>query len=35
MLQGATFTQIGPQAGVLLAWLLVCFPVALKLFRWR
>src|SRR5882672_431363 len=35
MLQGATLTQIAPQAGVLAAWLLVCFPVALKLFRWR
>jgi ABC-2 type transport system permease protein len=35
MLQGATLTQIAPQIGVLTAWLLVCFPVALKLFRWR
>ena len=25
----------GPQMGVLAAWLVVCFPVALKLFRWR
>jgi ABC-2 type transport system permease protein len=35
MLQGATPLEIGPQLGVLAAWLLVCFPVALKLFRWR
>jgi ABC-type multidrug transport system permease subunit len=35
MLQGATMAQIVPQAAVLAAWLLVCFPVALKLFRWR
>jgi ABC-2 type transport system permease protein len=35
MLQGATMAQIAPQAGVLAAWLLVCFPLALKLFRWR
>jgi len=35
MLQGATVTQIAPQLGVLAAWLLVCFPLALKLFRWR
>ena len=35
MLQGATLTQIAPQIAVLAAWLLVCFPVALKLFRWR
>ena len=35
MLQGATLTQIAPQLGVLALWLLVCFPLALKLFRWR
>jgi ABC-type multidrug transport system permease subunit len=35
MLQGATVVQIAPQIGVLAAWLLVCFPIALKLFRWR
>ena len=35
MLQGATVTEIAPQIGVLGAWLLVCFPIALKLFRWR
>ena len=35
MLQGATLGQIAPKAGVLAAWLLVCFPIALKLFRWR
>ena len=35
MLQGATASQIAPQIGVLAAWLLVCFPLALKLFRWR
>ena len=35
MLQGATMAQLAPQAGVLSAWLVVCFFVALKLFRWR
>jgi ABC-2 type transport system permease protein len=35
MLQGATLPQIASEIGVLAAWLLVCFPVALKLFRWR
>jgi ABC-type multidrug transport system permease subunit len=35
ILQGATVAQIAPQVGVLAAWLVVCFPVALKLFRWR
>jgi ABC-type multidrug transport system permease subunit len=35
MLQGAGLAQLGPQMGVLSAWLVVCFVVALKLFRWR
>lgn len=35
MLQGYGLPQLGPQLGVLLAWLIVCFTVALKIFRWR
>jgi len=35
MLQGAGFAQMAPQAAVLGAWLVVCFGLALKLFRWR
>jgi ABC-type multidrug transport system permease subunit len=35
MLQGATLVQIAPQMGVLAAWLFLCFPIALKIFRWR
>jgi len=35
MLQGAGFVQMGPQAGVLAGWLVVCFGLALRLFRWR
>jgi ABC-type multidrug transport system permease subunit len=35
MLQGAGLAQVAPQLGVLLAWLLVSFTLALKLFRWR
>ncbi|SPE40853.1 ABC multidrug efflux pump, inner membrane subunit [Candidatus Sulfopaludibacter sp. SbA3] len=35
MLQGAGLAQLAPQMGVLATWLLVCFVVALKLFRWR
>ncbi len=35
MLQGAGLAQVGPQLGVLAVWLVVCFAVALKLFRWR
>jgi ABC-2 type transport system permease protein len=35
MLQGANLIQLAPQVGVLGAWLIFCFVVALKLFRWR
>jgi len=35
MLQGANLAQLAPEMGVLGAWLVVCFAVALKLFRWR
>jgi ABC-2 type transport system permease protein len=35
MLQGAGLAQMAPQAAVLMTWLLVCFGLALRLFRWR
>ncbi len=35
ILQGANLAQVAPQLGVLGAWLVVCFALALKLFRWR
>ena len=35
MLQGAGLVQMAPQLGVLVVWLVVCFTLALKLFRWR
>jgi hypothetical protein len=35
MLQGAGLAQLAPQIGVLTGWLVVCFAIALKLFRWR
>jgi ABC-2 type transport system permease protein len=35
MLQGVNLAQVAPQLGVLAAWLIVCFTLALKLFRWR
>jgi ABC-2 type transport system permease protein len=35
MLQGAGLAQMIPQAGILSVWLLVCFGLALRLFRWR
>ena len=35
MLQGAGFSQLAPQLSILGAWLLVCFTLAMRLFRWR
>src|ERR1700683_850925 len=35
MLQGASLAQVTPQIGVMAGWLIVCFGLALKLFRWR
>ena len=35
MLQGGSLAQVAPQMGVLGAWLVLCFMLALKLFRWR
>jgi ABC-type multidrug transport system permease subunit len=35
MLQGSNLAQLAPQLGILGAWLVVCFAVALTLFRWK
>ena len=35
MLQGATLLQLAPQLGTLTGWVVVCFALAMKLFRWR
>jgi len=35
MLQGASLPQLAPQLGVLGGWLVVCFALALRFFRWR
>jgi len=35
MLQGAGFAQLAPQLGILGIWTIVCFTLALKIFRWR
>ena len=35
MLQGASLLQLTPQLATLAAWAVVCFTLALKLFRWR
>ena len=35
MLQGASLAQLAPQLTTLLVWLVVCFTLAMRLFRWR
>jgi ABC-type multidrug transport system permease subunit len=35
ILQGASLSEMMPEFGILAAWLAVCFPLALWLFRWR
>jgi ABC-2 type transport system permease protein len=35
MLQGASLGQLAPQMATLGAWLVICFAMALKLFRWK
>ena len=35
MLQGSGLGSVAPQAGILAFWMVFCFVVALKLFRWR
>ncbi len=35
MLQGAGCVQLWPQLAILTAWMVVCFTVALRIFRWR
>jgi ABC-type multidrug transport system permease subunit len=35
MLQGASLADLGGELAVLGVWLVVCFPLAVKLFRWR
>jgi len=35
MLQGAGLARLAPQLGVMGAWTIICFALALKLFRWR
>jgi ABC-2 type transport system permease protein len=35
MLQGANLAQMAPQVGIIFFWLVICFALALKLFRWR
>ena len=35
MLQGASLARVAPQLGIMSVWLIICFTLALKLFRWR
>jgi ABC-type multidrug transport system permease subunit len=35
MLRGAGWNVIGPELAVLAAWMVVCFTIALRIFRWR
>jgi ABC-2 type transport system permease protein len=35
MLQGVGLDQLGVPVAILLAWLIVPFAVALRIFRWR
>jgi ABC-2 type transport system permease protein len=35
MLQGSNLAQVAPQVGIMTFWLIMCFALALKLFRWR
>jgi len=35
MLEGATLTQVAPELAIITIWLVGCFAVALKIFRWQ
>jgi ABC-2 type transport system permease protein len=35
MLQGANLPQLAPQLAILSCWVVVCFTIAVKIFRWR
>jgi len=35
MLQGSNLARMAPQVGIMAFWLVACFALALKLFRWR
>ena len=35
MLQGADWSAVAPSLGIVTVWMVICFTVALKLFRWR
>jgi ABC-2 type transport system permease protein len=35
MLRGASLPALWPQLAILLAWMIVCYAIALRIFRWR
>jgi ABC-type multidrug transport system permease subunit len=35
MLQGSDLAHMAPQLAVIVSWLVICFALALKMFRWR
>jgi ABC-type multidrug transport system permease subunit len=35
MLEGAGLAQVAPELGIIAAWLVVCFAIALRIFRWQ
>jgi ABC-type multidrug transport system permease subunit len=35
MLRGAELSSLWPQMGILIAWMVICFAIALRIFRWR
>jgi len=35
MIEGASLVQVRGEVAIIAAWLVVCFFVALRLFRWR
>jgi ABC-type polysaccharide/polyol phosphate export permease len=35
MLQGATWNMVGHELLIIAGWLIVCFTLALRLFRWK
>jgi ABC-type multidrug transport system permease subunit len=35
MLEGAGLAEVAPELAIVLAWMVVCFVIALKIFRWQ
>jgi ABC-2 type transport system permease protein len=35
MLRGAEVASLWPQLSILAVWMIVCFAIALRIFRWR